>query len=175
MGLHWVVINLEGSTLLAYNGATWGQESSLVLVPDRGFAFAGMSNAVGGSAVLQAARAWAIRHVLGIAPPQPTALEPILLSPAQRRVYLGEYENPGEAVLTLEESEGEIIMRTRVTDPVYLTVRPAPPLPPPMPLAFANVDRAFFSDQPGEQIPFWLGDQGEVHGLFASARFYRKV
>src|SRR5215207_4757559 len=55
MGLHWVVLSLEGSPVLTYNGGTWGQESTLVLVPDRGFAFAGMTNAADGAAVLQAA------------------------------------------------------------------------------------------------------------------------
>lgn len=174
MGLHWVVLRVDGLPLLAYNGATWGQESSLALVPDRRFAFAGLSNAAGGAAVLQAARGRAMQRLLGIEPPRPAAPDAIPMTPVQRLAYHGEYENPGEAVLTLEEHDGALVLSTTATDPVYLAVLPAPPLPPPMRLAFAAPDRAFFAEQPSEQIPFLLGVGGEVLGLFASARFYRK-
>jgi hypothetical protein len=111
-------------------------------------------------------------------PPRPDAIP---INPLQRLAYRGEYENPGEAVLTLEEAvltleehEGDLVLSTTATDPAYLTVRPAPPLPPPMRLAFAAPDRAFFAEQPSEQIPFLLGVGGEVLGFFVSARLYRK-
>jgi CubicO group peptidase (beta-lactamase class C family) len=174
-GLPWALGDLGGDTVLAHDGGTMGQSARLWLVPARGFALCVLTNSMAGDAVLGAVSGWARERLLGL-PDSAPAEQPVLtLSDSQLTTYAGEYDNPGETRYTLTVRDGGVEMGTHLTDPFFLTVRPALPEPPPLHLVFETPDRVHAVDTPSTRGAFLRHPDGNVAGLFFGARFYRRL
>jgi CubicO group peptidase (beta-lactamase class C family) len=108
VGLTWMLTDLRGTDgtpgarRVRHGGATYGQLSALVLVPERGFALALLTNANRGGQLHAEVAGWALGHYLGLAAPEPERLD---LSPAELASYAGRYT--GALVTADVELDGE--------------------------------------------------------------------
>jgi CubicO group peptidase (beta-lactamase class C family) len=92
LGIGWFLRDIGGVRAAGHDGSSNGQFASLLLVPDRAFAVAALSNAGpdGGLAVNQAVVRWALQHYLGVAERDP---QPLPYDPARAAEIAGSYEN----------------------------------------------------------------------------------
>jgi CubicO group peptidase (beta-lactamase class C family) len=92
LGIGWFLRDIGGVRAVGHDGSSNGQFASLLLVPERDFAVAVLSNAGpdSGLAVNRAAVRWALEHYLGVADRDPESLP---YDPAQAAQIAGVYEN----------------------------------------------------------------------------------
>lgn len=92
IGICWFLRDIGGAATVGHDGSANGQFANLLLVPDRDFAVAALSNEGpdGGMAVNQAVVRWALEHYLGVAERDP---EPLPYDQAQAAQITGAYEN----------------------------------------------------------------------------------
>jgi len=121
IGLPWLVQQLPGLRLVAHPGDTFGQHTEFVMVPDKGFAFVMLTNAVKGGAASSVALTEALGQYLGAGPaagtpgalvasPTPASLPPgITLPPEKLAQYAGRYTLPSGTV-TLRAENGTIAL-----------------------------------------------------------------
>jgi CubicO group peptidase (beta-lactamase class C family) len=102
VGLSWQLRTRDGVTLVSHAGGTYGQQSNLALVPERGFAVTVLTNANAGAVLATEATDWAVERFLGLAPP---AMRPVSLPPERLAEYAGEYVVPANGG-TIRVSEG---------------------------------------------------------------------
>lgn len=155
MGITWMLREQGNLRIVQHGGATNGQMSAFVLVPDRRFAITALTNANRGAELGAEIVAWAMREVLSVAAPDPVPF--IELDDAALAPYIGHYSSP--------MSEIELFVRDGVLQ-MQLTPKgapgfEAPPPPPPMRLAFRDPDHAVVLDPPAKDAPAeFLRDEG---------------
>jgi hypothetical protein len=89
LGVSWMLERMGGVQIVTHNGGWLGQESLLVLVPERGFAIALLTNdAPRGSQLYWEVSAWALKEFLGLSAPAPTAVS---RTASQLAEYVGFY------------------------------------------------------------------------------------
>jgi CubicO group peptidase (beta-lactamase class C family) len=175
MGFSWFV-RADGPRSFEHSGATFGQVSQLLVVPDRGFAAVVLANLQpAGGAALGAAAA-ALREYLGPmeappAPPVPPA--PPRLSAAELETYVGDFVVP-DLRLTLRVEEGALVLRSTYTDlpdqvrPAVKTPVTTPDLPPRAPLTFLAPDVATTGGEAPTPLFFVRRPNGRVGWLSVS-------
>jgi hypothetical protein len=91
-GICWFLRDIGGIRAVGHDGSANGQFANLLLVPERDFAVAALSNAGpdGGLAVNRSVVQWALEHYLGVADRDP---EPLPHDPARAMEIVGSYEN----------------------------------------------------------------------------------
>jgi hypothetical protein len=96
VGLSWLLRSVEGTRLAQHGGFHGGQQSTLVLVPEREFAVTVLTNAVTGLDLHRDVTRWALREYLGLddAPPTPRDVPTDGLAE-----YAGRYGAPAPAGL----------------------------------------------------------------------------
>jgi CubicO group peptidase (beta-lactamase class C family) len=177
IGLGWG-INYRGDVkAIGHGGGTNGQLSQLMVIPEKRFALAFLTNSGGGAAVMQKGTDWALKNILNLpAQPKPEAKE----SPrALLREYSGTYRNPwigisykvqpenGKLRLTIEGWE-RMAERIKIFE--------VGPAPPPMQMAPAGDDKALVLDGPyaNETFEFLRDRSGKVKYVRIGGRAYRK-
>jgi CubicO group peptidase (beta-lactamase class C family) len=146
VGLDWHVRALDGVTSIGHGGVTAGYVSDLVVVPERDFAFVGLTNATNGAAVNDTVRRWALQRFAGIderdPQPDPTVAVDVdaltgtyLFSFARLTVTAG--AEPATIVITASA-------RDDLDDRAW-----QPPLDPPHALGFFTSDQAISTHPPG--------------------------
>lgn len=163
VALDWSVGDLDGAVSIGHGGVTAGHVSDLVVVPERDFAFAGLTNATNGASVNQAVRRFALERFAGIDERDPEP-DPSLVIDVDR--FCGRFLYPFAA---LEVTPGP--------DPGTLTVTASPrddtdgwkpPPDPPMTLAFFAPDQAVTLDAPGPaQVARFGGSDDRDDGSMA--------
>jgi hypothetical protein len=129
MGLIWFVQKIGGIRFATHVGDTFGQHTTLIVAPDKGFALVLLTNAEpGGGAVANAVLNAAARAYLGLEAdaagvgvqaassfaPDTTPLE---LTGAELSEYLGSYETPTDAIrLRLDGDQLLISVETKEMD-----------------------------------------------------------
>jgi len=99
-GLGWMIETRGDATLVFHPGSVAGYQSLLLLVPERDFAFAGLSNSARGSAAIRRVCGFALRELCGLPPDETVYLE---LTPERLAPVAGRYRMDGdEAVVTVE-------------------------------------------------------------------------
>jgi len=74
-GIGWSVTRIAGTTMVAHNGSTGGQQALLCVWPERGYAIAGLSNSNKGLEALGSIVEWANERYRGIVIPKPEAID----------------------------------------------------------------------------------------------------
>jgi hypothetical protein len=106
VGLSWMLETRDGVMLASHPGGTYGQQSNLVLAPERGFAVTVLTNADAGAVLATEATDWAVERFLGLAPP---ALRPVTLPPERLAEYAGEYILPANGgTIRVDEGNGSL-------------------------------------------------------------------
>jgi CubicO group peptidase (beta-lactamase class C family) len=111
VGVGWMLERLGGVQIVTHNGGWVGQESVLVLVPERNFAVALLTNnAPQGSKLHYDVTAWALKEFLGLSAPLPPTVK---RSPIQLAEYAGFYgvevNVPGGGGLVLSGPGAEVM------------------------------------------------------------------
>jgi CubicO group peptidase (beta-lactamase class C family) len=89
VGVGWILERIDGVQIVTHNGSTpAGQKAVLVLVPERGFAVAVLTNAVQGERLHYDVSTWALQAYLGLSTPLPATAD---LPAAQLAEYVGRY------------------------------------------------------------------------------------
>lgn len=145
VGLDWHVRKLDGVTSIGHGGVTAGYVSDLVVVPERDFAFVGLTNATNGAEVNDAARRWALARFAGIDERDP---EPDPSLPGDLTRYAGTYVHAFSCLTVAPGTEpGTVVVTASGRDDVDGGWQP--PLDPPYTLGFFADDHAVSTDPPG--------------------------
>src|SRR5215212_1492659 len=91
VGVNWMLWSRGGVRIVSHSGGTNGQQSTLSLVPERGFAVAVLTNAQAGILLGFEVTNWVLDRFLGLKPP---ALATVPMDPARLAEYTGEYSLP---------------------------------------------------------------------------------
>src|SRR5579884_37654 len=89
VGISWMLQDVDGVRLVSHGGSTTGQQAQLILVPERDFALAILTNAHAGIQLIDELGEWILSSYLGI---QPEDEEPLSLSPEELAAYAGSYD-----------------------------------------------------------------------------------
>ncbi|CAN5436978.1 hypothetical protein BH09CHL1_BH09CHL1_10750 [soil metagenome] len=87
-GLGWAIGEVGGVKTISHGGSTNGHQAQLVVVPEKGYAIAALTNSSRGGAANKEIVEWAIEHDLGLSTPAPA---PVELSDAEIDRVLGTY------------------------------------------------------------------------------------
>lgn len=169
IGLDWHVRALDGVTSIGHGGVTAGYVSDLVVVPERNFAFVGLTNATNGASVNDAVRRWALHRFAGIDERDP---EPDPSIEVDIDELTGEYLfSFAKLVVSAGAEPGTIVITPSARDDLDAAAW-QPPLDPPYTLGFFAPDHAISTDPPG--VPrisrFGLGADGTAEWLQWSGR-----
>jgi CubicO group peptidase (beta-lactamase class C family) len=167
IALDWSVWSIDGATGIGHGGLTAGYASDLVVVPERDFAFVGLTNGTNGGRVNDEVRRWALLRFAGLEETDPTpdaayAVEPARLTGCFEHAFsllrVTPGERPGTVVLTAFPREGVEGWQ--------------PPIDPPFTCAFFTPDHAVSIDPPGPPriLRFGFGDDGRIDWLLWSGR-----
>jgi hypothetical protein len=90
MGLGWLHADLGGVATFGHDGSTVGYLSSLVIVPEARLVVVSLTNSLGGVALNQSVRDFALREFAGAGP----ILPEVVSMPADADALLGRYDDP---------------------------------------------------------------------------------
>jgi hypothetical protein len=164
--------DIEGTKLVTHGGATNGQKSSFVLVPERRFAFTMLTNSDSGDLPLAETERWVLEHLLDVVEPDLPSRD---LSREQLSKYGGRYESP-LGLLNLAVEEGDLVLHL-IPKPFLENMDPEPPAPPPTRLSFYGVDRvvALDGDLKGSRGDFLRDEDGTLSWLRIFGRVARRI
>ncbi len=140
VGLSWFIRDFEGIKGVTHNGGTVGQNSLLMLLPEKNFAYALVTNSENGSALHAKFHRLVLKEFFGVIDPEPQALES---SPEQLEEYVGTYARP-LMTIELKLDEGQLAAHVTVTG--GLPNDDPSDSPPPAPMALCGVDQLFVTD-----------------------------
>jgi CubicO group peptidase (beta-lactamase class C family) len=166
VGLDWYVWRIADVTAIGHGGLTAGYCTELVVVPERQFAFVGLTNGTNGDPVNDAMRRWALGHFAGI---EERDLEPdpaVVVDPAR---VIGRYAHafwlltvtaggaPGSIVVAASDRENSSGWQ---------------PPPDSATLAFFADDQAVSTDTPGSTrvARFGFGADGRAEWMLWNGR-----
>ncbi|MEA2505666.1 MAG: hypothetical protein QOH48_284 [Actinomycetota bacterium] len=169
IGLPWLLRDVAGTRLVTHGGATNGQKSSFVLVPDKGFVFTMLTNSDSADPLLSKVERWALKHLLDVKEPELPRLD---LSPQELGGYAGRYEAP-LGLLDLSVEDGDLVLRV-TPKPFLQNMDPEPPAPPATRLSFYGTDRvvALDGELEGSRGDFLRNEDG---GALAWLRIFGRI
>jgi len=161
VGVTWLLSTVGGARVVQHAGSTFGQQTALVLVPERGFAVVVLSNANLGAVLGMEVVDWALARFLGIRQ-APLAEQPL---PADLAAdILGLYGDPSTVSAVVAERDGAL---------VATPLQGGEPIPgEELTLRFVGGDR-FVSDYHG--IPVYTDAVRDEAGALAWLRFLGRL
>lgn len=127
-GIGWALRTIDGVQIVEHGGATNGFNAHLLLVPERRFACATLTNSGRGSAAVRGIEDWALERYRGLRRRDPT---PVGLAPDALARFAGRYRQPHADITVTVEDGGlrvEVVSKSPVTGKV--TVQPPRQLQP---------------------------------------------
>jgi len=144
IGITWMLRDVCGTRIVEHGGGTNGQLSALMMVPERGFAIAVLTNADRGVILCHEVTKWALHHYLDIEEP---GAVPLKLPEETLISYVGRYSSAlAEVELSLRDDG--LIMQVTYKGGFPTKESPPPPSPPPVRLAFYDDDCVVALDDP---------------------------
>ncbi len=169
MGLSWMLDDRDGVKIVSHGGATLGQMSTFILVPERRFALTMATNSTAGSQLGRQISGWMNPNFLGFERPIPTALKVL---PGQLAEYTGRYTAALQDI-EMKAENGELTMYVSPKGGFPAKDSPAPPVPPPSRAEFVGLDRIRMVETP------WTDVMGEFlrnpDGAIAWFRFGSRI
>ncbi len=161
---------------VGHNGSANGQFANLLIVPERGFAVAALSNAGpdGGLAVNQAVVQWALEHYLGVADRHP---EPLPYDQAQAARIAGSYANDMMTLTFRSDGAGLTVECTIKPEIRAATDTELPPDLPPADLGLLPGDEYIITSGGlnGQRGFFTRDPNGQVTGADLAGRKFTRV
>jgi CubicO group peptidase (beta-lactamase class C family) len=110
VGVNWMLWSRGGVRIVAHAGGTYGQQSTLSLVPEHDFALTLLTNAQSGLLLGFEVTNWVLDRFLGLEPP---LLATVPVDPVCLAEYSGEYALPGAAeTIRIREEDGALRLAT---------------------------------------------------------------
>ncbi len=109
VGWAWLLTTIDGERLVMHGGSTNGQQSSFLLVPDRGFAITVLTNADAGVLLAEEVVLSALDRFLGLRLPELTTHAP---TPEQLAEYVADYDFGEGLVISVAEENGSLAVST---------------------------------------------------------------
>jgi len=169
-GLAWRIEEVAGTRLHSHGGGTNGQISLLLMVPERRFAVAVMTNADHGGRLTDGVSGWTLKQYLDIERPDTTPMES---SEEDLTPYAGRYVRSFSEI-ELGMLGGRLVGQMTPKGGFPTEEAPVPPPPPPMSLTLCEQDRLLVSDGPHKDAVVdavrrpdgrigWLRASGRIH------------
>ena len=173
MGLSWFLNKLTDVRMIYHWGSTNGQVSSLILIPERNFALAAMTNGQHGALVIGMVIKDILNKLLSITIPEITPLEN---SDLDRSEVVGTYSRPFSE-LKIELREGKLVGILTYKGGFPTKETPPRPSPPPMPMAFCERDRFYVTQglMKDQKIYVFRDDTGNIKLLRFGSRILGKM
>ena len=173
-GVSWFVLNLAGTTMIRHGGATNGQMSEFVLVPERHFAWTILTNAEKGRALNAELNSFIQQNMLGLQEPEPEHLE---LSSAELEPYLGAYREQSMGTVIELKLEDGVLMRHVIPGDYSGVSDIITPPPPDARCTMISGERLLVleGDAKGTKPEFLRDNKGTIRYLRSSGRIYFKT
>jgi CubicO group peptidase (beta-lactamase class C family) len=171
VGLPWLLVDTHGVRAVTHGGNIAGvQLSSLLMLPDLGFAVTVLTNAAPGRELGSEVTDWCLENLLGL--PRDTAVGAHTLPDDQLPQYAGRY-NSGIWGMDLEPQDGGLLasfsFNEQPDDEVAV-------LPPPLRLEFARTDEVVLAAKPDDVFGRFERDgAGTVVRLLCQGRATHRV
>jgi hypothetical protein len=175
VGISWLLRDVDGVRLVTHGGTTNGQHSAFLMVPERDFAIAVLTNCgPNGSQLHDELCKWALEAYLGIIDKDP---EPITVSDEELAAYVGRYETIAATCDVTAES-GALVAKIEIKPDFLAKIQEAgedaPDEQPPFPLGLlpGPGDRYIITDGPAKGMKgyFVRGISGEVQSVHVGGR-----
>ena len=174
VGLSWLLRDVDGVRLVSHGGSTNGQYSAFVMVPEREFAVAVLTNCgPNGSELHDELVKWALEAYLGVIDKDP---DPVELSEADLVPYAGHYETIAAECDVTVEGTG-LLVKVTIKPEVLAQIRESGedvPDEPPIPLGLlpGEGDRYIVSGGPAKGMKgyFVRSPSGEVEAVHMGGR-----
>jgi hypothetical protein len=174
VGLSWLLRDVDGVRLVSHGGSTNGQYSAFVMVPERDFAVAVLTNCgPNGSELHDELVKWALEAYLGVIDKDP---DPVELSEADLVPYAGHYETIAAECDVTVEGTG-LLVKVTIKPEVLAQIRESGeevPDEPPIPLGLlaGEGDRYIVSGGPAKGMKgyFVRSPSGEVEAVHMGGR-----
>ena len=98
-GVNWLLSTRNGVRVVAHGGSTYGQQSSFMLVPERGFGVTVLTNSDSGAVLAEEVANWALDRFLGLPEVVPTGTP---VPAAAQSDYAGTYDGGNDIQLVVE-------------------------------------------------------------------------
>jgi hypothetical protein len=173
MGITWMLRHVGDVRIVEHGGATNGQLSAFLMVPERQFAITVLANSETGSQLNAGITRWALEHYCRAAEPDPPHLG---LSVEQLMEYTGRYTGAAND-LDLILREDMLVMQDIPKGGFPTPDAPPPPADPPVRLTFVKDDRVLALDEPirGTRADFLRDASGDVIWFRIGGRIHKKV
>jgi hypothetical protein len=174
MGITWMLRHFGGLRVVEHGGATNGQLSAFLMVPERHFAITLLTNSETGAQLNGEITKWALEHFCGVNEPEPPHLT---LSAEQLITYTGRYTGAA-ADLEITVEQGTLILQDIPKGGFPTPDTPPPPADPPVRFAFVqDEDHILALDQPikGARAEFLRDADGGIVWLRIGGRIHKRV
>lgn len=171
-GITWFIRDVDGVRIVRHGGATRGQQSAFLMVPDQAFALTILTNSDQGGYLHNEATKWVLEHYLDLQEPEP---EPQPRSPEELALYVGEYDAQLGLIRLVMEGD-ELVMHYAPKGGFPDKDSPPSPAPPPTRVAFTAPDQIIDLDPPhtGNRAEFLRDADGQICWLRTS-RLHRRI
>jgi CubicO group peptidase (beta-lactamase class C family) len=159
-GITWFIRDINGVRTFQHGGATNGQLSAFLFIPERNFALTILTNANRGGELHRQVASYILKEFLGIASGETKIVE---TTPAQLQEYVGRY-NAQLADTEMVIKDNSLVMSQTPKGGFPKKDSPPGPTPPPSRLAFIGKDRVLALDEPFKdtQGEFLRNDDGKI-------------
>jgi hypothetical protein len=173
MALTWFINHTGGARHLSHTGSTLGQVAQFMFLPEHHFALAILTNADRGRRVNRELSRFIFKEYLNLETVDP---EPLVLSEAELRPYVGRYVRPF-AEVALELQEGRLMLYQTPKGSFPTEAVPVPPPPPPIPVAPYHKDYLIVLEGDSKTVQAEIIRQadGSMGWLRWGSRVHRRV
>ncbi|HJT37658.1 MAG TPA: serine hydrolase domain-containing protein [Actinomycetota bacterium] len=180
VGISWLLRDVDGVRIVGHGGDTIGQHSSFLMIPERSFAIAILTNCgPNGSQLMEELIKWALEAYAGVVErdPEPLSLDASALAP-----YAGRYETIAAWADLSVDGEGRLVIDVELkpeTRKQLLEEGAEEPKQPPIPIAIlpGEGDRYIVTDGPAKGMKgyFARGANGAVEAVHVGGRLATRV
>ena len=168
VGVAWMLRSVAGARLVEHSGGTYGQQTTLKLVPERNFGLAILTNASRGAELHGQLANRILGEYLGLDDRPP---ETVSVSPDRLAEYAGHYEQALSSI-DVAARGGGLVLQVNPRGGFPLKDSPPGPTPPPVPFGFWSEDRIVGLEPPlkGARAEFIRGPGGRIRFLRSGGR-----
>jgi hypothetical protein len=172
VGVAWMLRSVDGVGIVEHSGGTWGQQTTLKIVPERDYAQVILTNASRGAELHGWLSAGLLDEHLGLKTVVP---EPVHVPPERLAEFVGHYD-AWTSGLDVAAGDGDLVIQVHPKGDFPTKGSPPGPTPPPGRFALWTDDHLVGQEPPyrGARAEFVRDAQGQVTHLRFGGRLARR-